>query len=135
MGREKPITNIALLPLCRPSNTGPFLLRCHFVAVVLPRFTIVLTNEIRVKKMGEREVRHVAGLSFGHSFSSPCLAKLWVRQTGAIMYALENIDFSDRLGFVVSTPQPDEIDSQDQTLETKSTLPTSALEEAVFGAA
>ena len=58
MGREKPITSIALLPLCRPSNTGPFLLRCHFVAVVLPRFTIVLTNEIRVKKMGEPEVRH-----------------------------------------------------------------------------
>ena len=62
--------------------------------------------------------------------------KLWVRQMGAIMYALENIDFSDRLGFVVSTPQPDEIDSQDQTLDTKSSsLPTSALEEAVFGAA
>jgi hypothetical protein len=51
------------------------------------------------------------------------------------MYALENIDFSDRLGFVVSAPQPDEIDSQ-QTLDTKSSsLPTSALEEAVFGAA
>ena len=69
------------------------------------------------------------------AFPAHALAKLWVRQTGAIMYALENIDFSDRLGFVVSTPQPDEIDSQDQTLETKSTLPTSALEEAVFGAA
>jgi len=51
------------------------------------------------------------------------------------MYALENIDFSDRLGFVVSTPQPDEIDSQDQTRDTKSSLLTSALEEAVFGAA
>jgi hypothetical protein len=65
--------------------------------------------------------------------------KLWVRQMGAIMYALQNIDFSDRLGFVVSTPQPDEIDSQDQTPDTKQgatvSLPTSALEEAVFGAA
>ena len=66
--------------------------------------------------------------------SVTALAKLWVRQTGAIMYALENIDFSDRLGFVVSTPKPDEIDNQDQTLDTKSSLPTSALEEAVFGA-
>src|SRR5262249_40521439 len=64
MGREKPITSIALLPLCRPSNTGPFLLRCHFVAVVLPRFTIVLTNEIRAKKTGERKSGTAAGLSF-----------------------------------------------------------------------
>jgi len=55
---------------------------------------------------------------------------------GAIMYALENIDFSDRLGFVISASQPDEADSQHQTLDTKSSsLPTSALEEAVFGAA
>ena len=36
---------------------------------------------------------------------------------GAIMYALANIDFSDRLGFVVSEPTPDEIDRQDQTLD------------------
>src|SRR5262245_34978109 len=64
MGREKPITSIALLPLRRPSNTGPFLLRCHFVAVVLPRFTIVLTNEIRAKKTGERKSGTAAGLSF-----------------------------------------------------------------------
>jgi len=52
------------------------------------------------------------------------------------MYTLENIDFSDRLGFVVSAPQPDEIHSPaDQTVDTKSSLLTSALEEAVFGAA
>ena len=55
------------------------------------------------------------------------------------MYTLSNIDFSEPLGFVVSTPQPDEIDSQDQTPDTKQgatvSLPTSALEEAVFGAA
>jgi hypothetical protein len=51
------------------------------------------------------------------------------------MYALENIDFSDRLGFVVSSPEPDETDSQHQTLDPKPSLPTSALEEAVFGAA
>ena len=33
------------------------------------------------------------------------------------MYALANIDFSDRLGFVVSELTPDEIDRQDQTLD------------------
>ena len=55
---------------------------------------------------------------------------------GAIMYALANIDISDELGFVVSNLSPDEIDdSQDQTVDTKRSLPTSALEEAVFGAA
>jgi hypothetical protein len=32
------------------------------------------------------------------------------------MYALANIDFSDRLGFVVIELTPDEIDRQDQTL-------------------
>ena len=30
------------------------------------------------------------------------------------MYALANIDFSDRLGFAVSELTPDEIDRQDQ---------------------
>ena len=70
-------------------------------------------------------------------FSSPCLLSGYgFVKWGAIMYALENIDFSDRLGFVVSASQPDEADSQHQTLDTKSSsLPTSALEEAVFGAA
>ena len=59
---------------------------------------------------------------------------LWVRQMGAIMYALANIDISDELGFVVSKLPSEKIDSQeDQT--TKSSLPVSALEEAVFGAA
>jgi len=39
------------------------LLWCHFVAVVLPRFTIVLTNEIRAKT-GERKSGTAAGLYF-----------------------------------------------------------------------
>ena len=51
------------------------------------------------------------------------------------MYALASIDFSDQLGFVVSKLPPEEIDTRDQTVETKRSLPTSALEEAVFGAA
>jgi len=67
------------------------------------------------------------------------------------MYALASIDFSDQLGFVVSKLPPEEIDTrdqtvetkrslptsalEDQTVETKRSLPTSALEEAVFGAA
>ena len=51
------------------------------------------------------------------------------------MYALANIDISDELGFVVSKLPPEEIDTQDQTVETKRSLPTSGLEEAVFGAA
>ena len=92
--------------------------------------------------MGELEARHGGRAFFRsqlfqpmRSFSSPCLTKLWVRQTGAIMYALASIDFSDQLGFVVSKLPPEEIDTQDQTVETKRSLPTSALEEAVFGAA
>ena len=46
------------------------------------------------------------------------------------MYALESIDFSDQLGFVVSKLPPEEIDTKDQTVDTKS-LPASGLEEAV----
>jgi hypothetical protein len=71
----------------------------------------------------------------------PLPAKLWVRQMGAIMYALANIDFSDRLGFVVSELTPDEIDRQDQTLDASpgaavaASLPARGLEAAVFGAA
>jgi hypothetical protein len=57
------------------------------------------------------------------------------------MYALANIDFSDRLGFVVSELTPDEIDRQDQTLDASpgaavaASLPARGLEAAVFGAA
>ena len=51
------------------------------------------------------------------------------------MYALANIDFSDRLGFVVSELTPDEIDRQDQTLDAKRGTALSNLEMAVFGAA
>jgi hypothetical protein len=58
---------------------------------------------------------------------------------GAIMYALANIDFSDRLGFVVSELTPDEIDRQDQTLDASQeaalSLLARGLEVAVFGAA
>ena len=55
------------------------------------------------------------------------------------MYALANIDFSDRLGFVVSELTPDEIDRQDQTLDAKlriesASSPARDLEKAVFGA-
>jgi hypothetical protein len=35
------------------------------------------------------------------------------------MYTLANIEFSNRLGVVVSELPPDEIDGQDQTLEAK----------------
>jgi hypothetical protein len=60
------------------------------------------------------------------------------------MYTLANIDFSNRLGFVVSDLPPDEIDRQDQTLDATQGAPrglTTAsstdrdLEMAVFGAA
>jgi hypothetical protein len=56
------------------------------------------------------------------------------------MYALANIDFSDRLGFVVSELTPDEIDRQAQTLDGRQgaavdSLPARGLEVAVFGAA
>jgi hypothetical protein len=57
MGREKPITSIALLPLCRRSNTGPFLLQGHFVAPVPPRFTNFLASEIRATTFDGGTVR------------------------------------------------------------------------------
>jgi hypothetical protein len=50
------------------------------------------------------------------------------------MYALANIDISNRLGVVVSE-LPDEIDNQDQTLDAKQEAALSDLEMAVFGAA
>ena len=51
------------------------------------------------------------------------------------MYALANIDFSDRLGFVVSELTPDEIDRQDQKDGRQESLSARGLEVAVFGAA
>jgi hypothetical protein len=56
---------------------------------------------------------------------------------GDIMYALANIDFSDRLGFVVSELTPEENDrTSDAKKESAVTsLPAEALEMAVFGAA
>jgi hypothetical protein len=57
------------------------------------------------------------------------------------MYALANIDFSEQLGFLVSELTPDEIDRQDQTLDTRqggapaTLLPAEGLEVAVFEAA
>jgi hypothetical protein len=61
---------------------------------------------------------------------------------GAIMYTLANIDFSNRLGAVVSELPPDEIDRQDQTLDAKlggdletASSPARDLEMAVFRAA
>jgi hypothetical protein len=57
---------------------------------------------------------------------------------GAIMYALANIEFSDRLGFVVSELSADEIDQQDETLDGTQgaqSLLARGLEVAVFGAA
>ena len=69
----------------------------------------------------------------------PLPVKLPVRQMGAIMYALANIDFSDRSGFAVSELTPDEIDRQDQKDGRQGALAESlsarGLEVAVFGAA
>ena len=50
------------------------------------------------------------------------------------MYTLENIDFSNRFGVVVSE-LTDEIDDKDQTLDAKRGAALSNLEMAVFGAA
>jgi hypothetical protein len=61
-------------------------------------------------------------------------------QKGAIMYTLANIDFSNRVGAVVSALPPDEIGGQGQTLDAKGALSDVAnasgreLEMAVFGA-
>ena len=56
------------------------------------------------------------------------------------MYRLADVDFSNRLGVVVSELAPEEIDSQDHTLGAKRSDPATAssadtgLEMAVFGA-
>jgi hypothetical protein len=52
---------------------------------------------------------------------------------GAIMYTLANIDFSERVGFVLSELTADETDHQDETLDAIA-LDT-GLELAVFAAA
>jgi hypothetical protein len=70
----------------------------------------------------------------GHSFSSVRLLSSRFVKWGAIMYALANIDFSNRFGVVISE-LPDEIDDQDQTLDAKQGAALSNLEMAVFGAA
>jgi hypothetical protein len=55
---------------------------------------------------------------------------------GDIMYALANIDFSDRLGFVVSELTPEENDqTSDAKKESTVSLLLEGLEAAVFGAA
>jgi hypothetical protein len=56
---------------------------------------------------------------------------------GDIMYALANIDFSDRLGFVVSELTPEENDrtSDAKKESTVASLLLEGLEAAVFGAA
>ena len=61
-------------------------------------------------------------------------AKLSIRKWGAIMYALANIDFSNRFGVIVSE-LPDEIDDKDQTLDAKRGAALIDLEMAVFAAA
>jgi hypothetical protein len=60
------------------------------------------------------------------------------------LYKLADMDFSNRLGVVVSELAPDEMDRQDQTLDAKqgatlsdlstASSPTRDLERAVFGA-
>ena len=56
------------------------------------------------------------------------------------MYRLADVDFSNRLGVVVSELAPEEVDSQDQPLGAKRSDPATAssadrgLEMAVFGA-
>jgi hypothetical protein len=60
---------------------------------------------------------------------------------GKIMYALANIDFSNRFGVVISELPPDEIDREVQTLDAKqgadletASLAAIELQMAVFGA-
>jgi hypothetical protein len=56
------------------------------------------------------------------------------------MYRLADVDFSNRLGVVVSELAPEEVDRQDRTLDAKRSDPSTAssadrgLELAVFGA-
>jgi hypothetical protein len=57
---------------------------------------------------------------------------------GAIMYRLAEMDFSDRLGVVVSELAPDDMDPQQETPKAQgakaSDLATADLEMAVFSA-
>jgi hypothetical protein len=59
MGREKPITSLALHFLCLSSNTSVVCTSRHFLAPVLPLLASSLANEIRAKIMGERNCRKV----------------------------------------------------------------------------
>ena len=74
------------------------------------------------------------GVTMRPQLPQPAPAKLSIRKWGAIMYALANIDFSNRFGVIVSE-LPDEIDDKDQTLDAKRGAALSDLEIAVFAAA
>ena len=86
MGREYPSQPIALLPLCRAGNTGPFLLLSRFVAPVPPRFTNFLTSEIRAKTFDDggngrgKKPGTAAGLSFWSLLNWPPLSKALRRE-------------------------------------------------------
>ena len=123
MGREKaPITTDALLPLCRPCNTDLFWLCWPFSGHALSFFWVARFAQRRWGNRLTVGPGHGPGLSFRAS------------EWGAIMYALANIDFSNRFGVVVSE-LPDEIDDKDQTLDAKRGAALIDLEMAVFGAA
>jgi hypothetical protein len=79
-------------------------------------------------------------MHLGHSLSSVRLLNSRFVKWGTIMYALSNIDFSARLGCVVSEVTPDENNRQEQALDGRQnaladSLPARALEAAIFGAA
>jgi hypothetical protein len=84
-----------------------------------------------------------AAIAHWRVWPGPQLSSLWllscpeIHQMGDIMYALANIDFSDRLGFVVSELTPEENDqaSNSKKESAVTSLPVEALEVAVFGAA
>ena len=90
-----------------------------------PPSTGALLCLMRRPTQSSLKFRHL-GVPVRPQLSQPAPAKVLDSPNGAIMYALANIDFSNRFGVVVSE-LPDEIDDQDQTLD--------ALEIAVFGAA
>jgi hypothetical protein len=70
----KPITRTVLNLLCLLSNTKGFWSECHFIAAVLPPFTIFLVIEIRAKvKTGERKA------------SARCRGFLFGRESGVMM--------------------------------------------------
>jgi hypothetical protein len=129
-----------LVPSCALARLGAPLRPCWVSA---GRGAYRVGDGLTFQKEEARQVlTHVADVTVQPQLFGLGPAKLQVRRMGAIMYTLTTIEFSNRLGIVISEVPPDETDRQDQTLDTthgaaltnSASSPAGELEKAVFGA-